>query len=194
VSALTPARRALRAAMRAQRASWPAELRRAASAAICDALTLHIPPDSALCATIPLDDEPDLAPWLAAHVAGPGQLWLPRIMAPGVMAFARVFAFDGLVANRHGILEPPADAALERLPPISLALVPGLAFDLAYNRMGQGGGFYDRWLACMRASGAAFVAVGVCFDWQLLDAPLPVEPHDQRVDGVITDRRVIGFS
>jgi 5-formyltetrahydrofolate cyclo-ligase len=189
---LNQARRAMRADMREALASMDPALRAAHSAQICAHLTALIPAHSHVAATCPLEDEPDLVPWLDAHMRGPGSLWLPRILGPGEMSFARVTDRAALVPNRHHILEPPADAGLMRLPPISIALVPGLAFGPALDRMGQGGGFYDRWLAAMRAHDAAFLAYGVCFALQQLDAPLPTLPHDQPVDRLITERGLAG--
>ncbi len=64
---------------------------------------------------------------------------------------------------------------------LDLILVPGTAFDLAGNRLGRGGGFYDRLLPHYRA-----VRVGICFDFQCLEA-VPSEPHDVRMNVVVSD-------
>ena len=64
-----------------------------------------------------------------------------------------------------------------------LILVPGLAFTAAGDRLGQGGGWYDRLLADVRSD---CVTVGVCFAEQIVDV-LPTEPHDVPVDFVVTD-------
>lgn len=66
---------------------------------------------------------------------------------------------------------------------LDAVIVPGLAFTPDGRRLGQGGGHYDRLLARL-APGV--VTIGVCFGEQLRD-DLPTEPHDQRVDHVITD-------
>ena len=66
---------------------------------------------------------------------------------------------------------------------IDLILVPGLAFTRAGARLGRGGGFYDRLLARLPPG---TVRLGVCFAFQLVPA-LPLEPHDKRLHGVITD-------
>jgi len=54
------------------------------------------------------------------------------------------------------------------------------------DRLGQGGGWYDRFLSAVRPD---CVSIGVCFAEQLVDA-LPVEPHDVTMDHVVTDRGV----
>lgn len=66
---------------------------------------------------------------------------------------------------------------------IDLVLVPGVAFTADGWRLGQGGGWYDRFLPMLRPDA---VTVGVAFAAQVVDA-LPVEPHDVRVDLVVTD-------
>lgn len=66
---------------------------------------------------------------------------------------------------------------------VQLFLVPGLAFAADGARLGRGGGFYDRLLA-LRSE--ASTALGLCFHLQLVPA-LATEPHDQRMDGVITE-------
>jgi 5-formyltetrahydrofolate cyclo-ligase len=63
----------------------------------------------------------------------------------------------------------------------ALIIVPGLAFDRQGNRLGRGGGYYDRLLFAERQKSPSAIAVGVGFDHQLIDE-VPHEQHDQRVD------------
>ena len=65
-----------------------------------------------------------------------------------------------------------------------VVIVPGLAFTADGARLGQGGGWYDRFLTAVRDD---CVTIGVCFDEQLLPE-VPTEPHDVVVDVVVTDR------
>ena len=65
---------------------------------------------------------------------------------------------------------------------IDVVIVPGLAFTAAGDRLGQGGGWYDRFLTTVRPEA---IKIGVAFTPQIVDS-LPVEPHDIRVDVVIT--------
>lgn len=71
----------------------------------------------------------------------------------------------------------PLDPAL-----VDVVIVPGLAFTRGGRRLGQGGGWYDRFLA---AVGPGTVTVGVCFDEQIVD-DLPTEAHDVAVATVVT--------
>jgi 5-formyltetrahydrofolate cyclo-ligase len=96
-----------------------------------------------------------------------------------------------LRAGRFGIPEPPATSAEVPLGDIDLMLVPGVAFDGAGGRLGLGGGYYDEILAAVRASGARRPrCVGLGYDFQIVDA-CPAEPHDQPVDCVVTEARVL---
>ncbi len=66
---------------------------------------------------------------------------------------------------------------------VDVVVVPGLAFTASGERLGQGGGWYDRFLPRVRPG---CVTIGVGFEPQLVEA-VPVEPHDVRLDVVITD-------
>lgn len=65
-----------------------------------------------------------------------------------------------------------------------VVIVPGVAFCADGRRLGQGGGWYDRFLPRLRPDA---VTIGVCFAECLVD-DLPVEAHDRRVDHVVTER------
>ena len=73
------------------------------------------------------------------------------------------------------------------MPPedVDLILVPGVAFDRDFYRLGQGGGYYDRLL-----SGTNAVKAGVCHDAALIGR-VPREAHDIRMDAVITPGALI---
>ncbi len=88
-----------------------------------------------------------------------------------------------------GIAAPPASAA-ERDP--DLLLVPLAAFDRRGYRLGYGGGFYDAALTRLRAAGPV-TAVGWAFAAQEVDA-VPAEPHDARLDWIVTEREAIYIS
>ena len=63
--------------------------------------------------------------------------------------------------------------------------VPLLAFDKNFNRLGYGGGFYDRTLASFARTGDKVVAIGIGFDVQEMEN-LPLGPFDRPLDGVLT--------
>ncbi|MDR3448296.1 MAG: 5-formyltetrahydrofolate cyclo-ligase [Alphaproteobacteria bacterium] len=94
-------------------------------------------------------------------------------------------ADDPLAANAMGILEPlPSAPVVEP----DVFLVPLLAFDRAYNRLGYGAGFYDRTLTDLRAR-KPLLAVGVAFAAQEV-AAVPVGPYDAKLDKIVTELNV----
>lgn len=66
-----------------------------------------------------------------------------------------------------------------------LIVVPVLGFDTSLHRLGQGGGYYDRLLASQPESRS----IGLCFEVGRVAKGLPHEPHDQKVDALITEDR-----
>ena len=81
---------------------------------------------------------------------------------------------------------PPPDSPIESLPGPAVTLLPGLAFTRTGQRLGMGGGHYDRFIADHPAT----LAVALCYDWQILE-DLPTEPHDQRVKMLVTESGVV---
>ena len=72
-----------------------------------------------------------------------------------------------------------------------LVIVPLLGFDRRGRRLGQGGGTYDRTLANLRASGRVFV-LGLAYSVQETDE-IPWEPHDERLDAILTEASYLEF-
>lgn len=112
-------------------------------------------------------------------------LALPRCEGEGVMTARRVFRLDELIPGAYGIREPGRGCPEIAPEEIGLILVPGTAFDRSGARLGQGGGYYDRFLP--RTAG---VRMGVCHDFALLSS-VPQQTHDQRMDAVVTPSGLI---
>lgn len=95
---------------------------------------------------------------------------------------------EDLVPGFYDIPEP-GPGALRPVDPeeIDLLIVPGVAFDLQGNRLGYGGGYYDRFFERLRP-GVPLVALA--FELQIVTA-VPVEPWDRRMDWVVTEERII---
>ncbi len=93
-----------------------------------------------------------------------------------------------LKKGRFGVKTPVDGAWVEP----EYLIVPLLAFDERNYRLGYGGGYYDRTIAAIRKSQASetMMTIGIAFDAQQF-ASMPVGPFDQRLDLVITERRVI---
>jgi 5-formyltetrahydrofolate cyclo-ligase len=93
---------------------------------------------------------------------------------------------DPLKPDAYGI-PSPLPSAKEVLP--NLLLTPVLAFDRNGGRLGQGGGHYDRTLQNLRRQRPVFV-LGVAFAGQEIEA-VPMGPHDQRLDAIVTETEYI---
>lgn len=115
---------------------------------------------------------------------------LPRVAGPDApLDFHAWHPEDTLETGAHGIAVPEKGAA--RLVP-GLILVPLLAFDDRGYRLGYGGGYYDRTLEALRATGSVTTA-GLAFEAQRVKK-LPVQRHDQRLDWIITEKRAYRFA
>ncbi len=115
---------------------------------------------------------------------------LPRVNRQTKRLHVHHFAKDDqLIAGVFGIREPDAGSPEMRLSEFDLLIMPGLAFGENGERIGYGGGYYDR-LIHHQESRPFLLAVA--YDWQVYPK-LPVTPEDQRIDGVVTPTKVISF-
>ena len=118
--------------------------------------------------------EPDTARLIPALLDWGKQVLLPRCL-PGRGLEARLVRPDSaLIPHPYGMLEPGEDCPLVGKDAIGLVLVPGLAFDPSGGRLGQGAGFYDRWLADYAGCTAALCRTA------LLLPQVPRAPHGRR--------------
>jgi 5-formyltetrahydrofolate cyclo-ligase len=135
----------------------------------------------------PMRTEIDVRPLMADLSEKRVQVALPVMGGRGSPLRFRAWSpGDELVATQFEVMEPPKFAP--ELPP-DIVTVPLLGFDLYGNRLGYGGGYYDRTLAYLRQQGEV-IAVGVAYDEQ--ECPvIPVDGGDERLDMVVTNRRII---
>lgn len=182
---LAAAKARLRAEMRARRAALSADEVTAASRAVAAHLDASgmVPADGLVLATIGHRNEIDLSEWLRARIARGGGVALPVVEEERVLSLWRVPSLDVLTPGAMGILEP-IKSLCEQVAVADLAavIVPGLAFDRAGHRLGQGGGYFDRLLSGL-ARGIPVLAV--CHAWQLIEH-VPTGAHDANIDAVIS--------
>lgn len=179
------AKRLLRSEMRRLRVAIPDRPQRAASisAAVLDrcAMIDRGRPDGIglrVLAFIGVGSEPDTEA-LIAELTERHCVALPRVEGDHMVAVR--YDGDALAPGAFGIPEP-AGPAIDPAT-IDVVIVPGLAFTRNGRRLGQGGGFYDRFLPLVRPD---CVTIGVCFREQVIDS-VPSEPHDRILDVVLTD-------
>lgn len=109
--------------------------------------------------------------------------WVFPRMRDGMLEF---FEAQKFVSGPFGVWEPSTDSPQKDLKGIQGLLIPGLVFNKNGNRMGKGKGFYDKTLNSYRG-----IKVGICFDFQIAETPLPTEAHDVRMDYLITESGLI---
>lgn len=142
--------------------------------------------------------EPDLGDLLEAAADSGVRLCVPRVdWRSGRMTAAIVRDLSReLVPGRYGVFEPAAGCGVCPVAEIDLVVVPGVAFTAGGDRLGRGGGFYDRFLGELgdlrsaggaRQGGAGGVTCGVCFSVALLP-DLPTQAHDVPVRYLCTER------
>lgn len=103
-----------------------------------------------------------------------------------IYEMAEVSAETEYRTGHYGIREPISPALLP-MAEIGLVAVPGVAFDRKGNRLGRGGGYYDRLL-----EGFPGISAAVAFDFQILPQ-IPCEAHDKPVDALATETNLLMF-
>jgi 5-formyltetrahydrofolate cyclo-ligase len=147
---------------------------------------LNLAPDSVVGAYHAHKDEADPSELLARLVELGARIAFPRVAArDAALDFHIVPNGEILMPGSFGIPEPLAH--WPRAVP-GVLLVPLLAFDARGHRLGYGGGFYDRTLAALDVP-----AIGIAYAGQEV-ASLPVEPHDRRLDAILTEAGLRQFS
>jgi len=113
---------------------------------------------------------------------------LPRVEGQDLGLY-EVRSLDELVPGYMKIPEPSVltDERKITINDVDLIIVPGAAFDEAGNRVGYGGGFYDRLLAGLQKP---VPVIAVCYEEQIVPA-VPAEPHDIGISVILTDTRVV---
>jgi len=190
---------AARRSVRGRRSARPEAARAAAEQALADRVVDLVDgewPDEPVGVTayLALPAEPCLDAAIAALREHGHRVWVPRIVAPD-LEWVRYSPGDQVVPGPLGIREPLGPAATdEELASARLVLLPGLAADRTGRRLGQGGGYYDRFLATRApaSSGGPLRAI-VLFEDDVLDE-VPAEGHDQQVDIIVTPERIIRVS
>ena len=108
---------------------------------------------------------------------------VPYTDSESTMMARLIDSFDELKPGRFGILAPEAESP--EVEP-DLCVVPCIAVTESGDRLGRGGGYYDRYLADHPDT----TAIALAFDEQIVGA-IEAEPHDQRVDYIVTPTRTI---
>ncbi len=192
-------RNTLRRELRQQRRALTAQQQQSAAQALdrvlgCHSLFLR---SQHIAIYLPNDGEMDLTPLLQRALAMGKKCYLP-VLSPiyhNRLWFAPYHAQSKLSLNRFGIPEPAANwSQMRPVWTLDLILTPLVAFDNQGNRLGMGGGFYDRTLAYLnrRRHWRKPRLLGTAHAFQQVEQ-LPCESWDIPLQGVVTERELLYF-
>jgi len=135
-------------------------------------------------------DEVETTDLAEATIACKKKLILPRCAPKGILLPLEVsnLAVD-LEPGAWGIREPKLTNKEVNPLEIDLVVVPGAGFDLQGNRVGYGGGFYDRFFMRLKPSTPR---IALAFECQII-AEVPVDKHDAKMTKLITEKMVYDF-
>lgn len=112
------------------------------------------------------------------------EVCVPKIIDK-TMLFYQIKSLNELDIGYMGIREPKANSVSVNNH-YGVVIVPGTAFDNNFNRMGYGGGYYDRFLS----SNPNLTKIGIAYNFQILDT-IPTEFHDIKMDYIVTNNNII---
>ena len=191
-------RNELRRELRARRRALDAAARHTAAGKLAGLLAELAGYHSArhIAAYASVEGEMDPEPLMQQAYGSGKQLYVPRLPAK----HAKILQFVGwkpgtpMQPNRIGIPEPADDKNTVIAPEkLDLVLVPLVAFDCRGQRLGTGGGYYDRTFAFLKSGATRPLLLGLAYEFQRLDH-IEAEPWDVPLNGVVTDQRVYFFT
>ena len=110
---------------------------------------------------------------------------LPVIKNNFQIDFYKWSFFDLLKINKYGIPEPETKDIVYP----DVILVPLVAFDKNFNRLGYGGGYYDRLIKKLSKK-KKIIKIGLAFSFQKIDK-VPIDLHDQKLDYIVTNKYIV---
>lgn len=124
---------------------------------------------------------------------------LPRVNeTKEALSLYEIKDISELAKGHFGVPEPAVSEDRRRdIAGIDVVIVPGVAFDEGCNRLGYGKGFYDKLFSAISSQQSAVsdnrqknCRIALAYEEQIV-AHLPAEPHDMKMDKIITDKRII---
>ncbi len=136
---------------------------------------------------VSINEEVDTKEFIKKALNDGKTVCVPRIINGKTMSFYSIKSLEEVKdVGNFGILEPKIDGDKLILPySIDLFIVPVLAFDKDRNRIGYGGGYYDRYFEGIKAP-----KIGIAYDIQMVNS-IEVCETDIKMDEIITERRLI---
>lgn len=188
---MTQTKATLRQYFLSQRRSLSNQAWRTASDQICDNLRHHPPFQQAktVLSFTSYRNEPDLEPLFITKNNREKNWALPRCVGKD-LAWHCYRKGDRLVSGKYGITEPHPDLPLLDLTTIDVILVPAVACTKNGDRLGYGGGFYDRFFASLPPNlTEKLTTIGIIFECCLAET-LPTDPWDKKLDFICTEKQI----
>ena len=134
----------------------------------------------------PASFEANVLKLFEAEIISKLKILLPVLKKNNEMHFHEWEKNNVLQINKFGMLEP---VMLSNHVIPDIMLVPLLAYDNLNNRLGYGGGFYDRYLERIEKK-KKVIKIGCAFSFQKINK-LPIEDYDKKLDLIITEKKII---
>ncbi|GAA3697657.1 hypothetical protein GCM10022377_08190 [Zhihengliuella alba] len=190
---------ALRRDLRARRRALDPASRERQMTAVADHLRRLVDaagPRPRVAAYLPVGAEPDVRPVLEEVVRAGGTVVVPVCLPEWQLGWTEWTPETELVRSERAWVHEPSGERRgpEAVAAADLLLIPAQAIDAAGGRLGQGGGYYDRFLQRLHALGGP-APLAVVYEHEVLETgAFPTEPTDQPVDGVVTASGVHRFA
>ncbi len=155
-----------------------------ASDRILQNLKAVMPDSGMVLCYVSTENEPNTYPILERLIAQK-RLAVPRCEEPGIISAVPISCLSELRPAIYGIPAPPQHFNAIPSSEIAVVIVPCVACDVSCYRLGHGGGYYDRLLQRTDSKN-----ICLCFS-KLLLPRIPTQPHDRRLDCVITEDEVL---
>ena len=168
--------------MQCKRAAISASEKKAYDVLICEALKKYVVANSitVVHCYIPMLNEINLTPFINWLLAEKKTVICPKVVSGRQLLSLPLVSLSRIRKGVFGTVYPDSDEVFEGK--IDLIIVPGLAFDMSKNRLGYGGGYYDRFLLKHKSA----TCVGAFYELQKMKR-LPVEPHDVVLDEILSE-------
>jgi 5-formyltetrahydrofolate cyclo-ligase len=141
----------------------------------------------------PLSFEFDTTSLIHEILLAKKKCFLPVITDDNLLHFVAYQEGDSLRVNRYGISEPVNAGKIFAAENLDLVLLPLSGFDRLGNRLGSGGGYYDRTFAFVKKNPGIPLLVGVGYQVQEVDH-VPHDSWDIMLDGVLTEKGFLVLS
>ncbi|HIZ76888.1 MAG TPA: 5-formyltetrahydrofolate cyclo-ligase [Firmicutes bacterium] len=136
---------------------------------------------------LPTGNETDIWPLIKKLLTQGKRIAAPLCVSPGVMVPCLIDDLEKDIApGFYGIMAPIQRREIP-LDEIDLIIIPGVGFDREGNRLGYGGGYYDRFLPRLRKN---CDKIAICYEFQMRDDLVP-EPHDFPIAIIITENGIL---